>query len=34
MDVSALKNTPLFADVPDEALTKVATFLYLESIWN
>ena len=32
MDVSALKNTPLFADVPDEALTKVATFASLESV--
>ena len=32
MDVSALKNTPLFADVPDEALTKVATFATLESV--
>ena len=31
MDVSALKNTPLFADVPDDALTKVATFATLES---
>ena len=31
MDVSALKNTPLFADVPEEALTKVATFATLES---
>lgn len=32
MDVSALKNTPLFADVPDEALNKVATFASLESV--
>lgn len=32
MDVSALKNTPLFAEVPDEALTKVATFASLESV--
>lgn len=32
MDVSALKNTPLFADVPDEALSKVATFATLESV--
>ena len=32
MDVSALKITPLFADVPDEALTKVATFATLESV--
>lgn len=32
MDASALKNTPLFADVPDEALTKVATFASLESV--
>lgn len=31
MDASALKNTPLFADVPDEALSKVATFATLES---
>ena len=31
VDVSALKNTPLFADVPEEALTKVATFATLES---
>ena len=31
MDASALKNTPLFADVPDEALNKVATFATLES---
>jgi CRP-like cAMP-binding protein len=31
VDVSALKNTPLFADVPDEALTKVSTFATLES---
>jgi len=32
VDVSALKNTPLFADVPDEALKKVATFASLESV--
>ena len=32
MDVSALKNTPLFAEVPDEALAKVATFASLESV--
>ena len=32
MDVSALKNTPLFADVPDDALAKVATFATLESV--
>ena len=32
MDVSALKSTPLFADVPDEALNKVATFASLESV--
>ena len=31
MDVSALKSTPLFADVPEEALAKVATFATLES---
>ena len=31
MDVSALKNIPLFADVPEEALAKVATFATLES---
>jgi CRP/FNR family transcriptional regulator, cyclic AMP receptor protein len=31
VDASALKNTPLFADVPDEALNKVATFATLES---
>jgi CRP/FNR family transcriptional regulator, cyclic AMP receptor protein len=31
VDVSALKNTPLFADVPEEALAKVATFATLES---
>jgi CRP-like cAMP-binding protein len=31
MDVDALKNTPLFADVPDEKLSKVATFATLES---
>jgi CRP/FNR family cyclic AMP-dependent transcriptional regulator len=31
VDVSALKSTPLFADVPDEALVKVATFATLES---
>jgi CRP/FNR family cyclic AMP-dependent transcriptional regulator len=32
VDVSALKNTPLFADVPDEALKKVSTFASLESV--
>ena len=32
MDVSALKSTPLFADVPEEALAKVATFATLESV--
>ncbi len=32
MDVSALNNTPLFADVPDEALKKVSTFASLESV--
>ena len=32
MDVSALKNTPLFADVPDDALAKVATFATLDSV--
>ncbi len=32
MDVSALKNTPLFADVPDDALKKVSTFASLESV--
>ena len=31
MDVGALKNTPLFADVPDDVLKKVATFATLES---
>ena len=31
MDVGALKNTPLFADVEDEQLKKVATFATLES---
>ena len=31
MDVGALKNTDLFADVPDEDLKKVATFATLES---
>ena len=31
MDVSSLKNTPLFADVEDEKLSKVATFASLES---
>jgi CRP/FNR family transcriptional regulator, cyclic AMP receptor protein len=31
VDVSALKNIPLFADVPEEALAKVATFATLES---
>lgn len=32
MDVSALKNAPLFADVADDALSKVATFATLESV--
>jgi CRP-like cAMP-binding protein len=32
VDVSALKNTPLFAEVPEEALAKVATFATLESV--
>ncbi|MQA76020.1 MAG: cyclic nucleotide-binding domain-containing protein [Solirubrobacterales bacterium] len=32
MDVGALKNTPLFANVADEALAKVATFATLESV--
>lgn len=31
MDVSELKNIPLFAEVPDEKLSKVATFATLES---
>ena len=31
MDVATLKNTALFADVPDEELKKVATFATLES---
>lgn len=31
MDVSALKNIPLFAEVEDDKLTKVATFATLES---
>jgi CRP-like cAMP-binding protein len=31
MDVDALKNTPLFADVPEDKLSKVATFATLES---
>ncbi len=31
MDVSSLKNTPLFADVDDDKLAKVATFATLES---
>ena len=31
MDVEALKNIPLFAEVPDDKLTKVATFATLES---
>ena len=31
MDVQDLKKIPLFADVPDEKLTKVATFATLES---
>jgi len=32
VDVSALKHTPLFAEVPEEALSKVATFATLESV--
>ena len=31
MDVQALKNTPLFSEVDDERLRKVATFATLES---
>jgi CRP-like cAMP-binding protein len=31
LDVSELKRIPLFADVPDDALLKVATFASLES---
>ena len=31
MDVSQLKSIPLFQDVPDDALRKVATFAELES---
>jgi len=31
VDVDALKNIPLFAEVEDEKLTKVATFATLES---
>jgi CRP/FNR family transcriptional regulator, cyclic AMP receptor protein len=31
MDVSQLKGFPLFQDVPDDALLKVATFAELES---
>jgi CRP-like cAMP-binding protein len=31
VDVGALKNTQLFADVPEEELKKVATFATLES---
>ena len=31
MDVSALKSIPLFAEVDDEKLAKVATFATLES---
>jgi CRP-like cAMP-binding protein len=31
VDVSALKRIPLFADVPEDALAKVATFATLES---
>lgn len=31
MDVSQLKSIPLFRDVPDDALRKVATFAELES---
>ena len=31
MDASALKNTPLFSDVPEDKLAKVAAFATLES---
>jgi CRP-like cAMP-binding protein len=31
VDVSELKNIPLFAEVPDDKLLKVATFATLES---
>jgi CRP/FNR family transcriptional regulator, cyclic AMP receptor protein len=31
VDVSQMKSIPLFRDVPDEALNKVATFAELES---
>jgi CRP/FNR family transcriptional regulator, cyclic AMP receptor protein len=31
VDVSELKNIPLFAEVPDDKLLKVATFASLES---
>ncbi len=31
MDVNVLKNTPLFNDVPDDKLAKVAAFASLES---
>jgi len=31
VDVSALKNTPLFNDVPEDKLAKVAAFATLES---
>jgi CRP-like cAMP-binding protein len=31
VDVSQLKSIPLFADVPDDALRRVATFAELES---
>ena len=31
MDVSQMKSIPLFQDVPDDALRKVATFAELES---
>ncbi len=31
MDVSQLKTIPLFSDVPDDALKRVATFAELES---
>lgn len=31
MDVSELKNIPLFAEVPDDKLRKVATFATLDS---
>jgi len=31
VDASALKNTPLFSDVPEDKLAKVAAFATLES---